>query len=45
MGQRQIKMNRFAKARKIMAEYGFKLSVVMCGKIENGRFYLINRTK
>ena len=43
--KRQIKQNRFAKARKIFAEYGFKLSVVMCGKIENGRFYFTNRTK
>ena len=42
---KQIKMNRFVRMRKIMAEYGFKLSVVMCGKVENGRFYLTNRTK
>ena len=45
MKQRQIKMNRFARARQIMAEYGFKLQVVMCGRVENGRFYLTNRTR
>jgi hypothetical protein len=43
--QRQIKKNRFAKMREIMAEYGFPLRVVMCGMVVNGRFYLTNRTK
>lgn len=42
---RQVKQNRFARARKDMKQYGFKLSVVMCGRVENGRFYLTNRTK
>jgi hypothetical protein len=43
--QRQIKKNRFAKAREVFAQYGFKLPVVMCGMVVNGRFYLTNRTK
>ncbi len=42
---KQVKKNRFAKMREIMKEYGFPLCVVMCGKVENGRFYLTNRTK
>ena len=42
---RTPKLNRFARMRKQMAEYGFALRVVMCGKVENGRFYLTNRTK
>ena len=42
---RTVKKNRFARVREIMAEYGFPLRLVMCGKIENGRFYLTNRTK
>jgi hypothetical protein len=43
--KRQIKQNRFVRMRKIMKQYGFALRVVMCGKVENGRFYLVNRTK
>ena len=43
--KKQIKMNRFAKMREIMAEYGFPLRLVMCGRVENGRFYLTHRTK
>jgi hypothetical protein len=31
--------------REIMAEYGFPLRLVMCGKVVNGRFYLTHRTK
>ena len=42
---RTVKKNRFARMREIMAEYGFPLRTVMCGKIENGRFYFTNRTK
>lgn len=42
---RTVKKNRFARARERMAEYGFPLHLIMCGKIENGRFYLTNRTK
>lgn len=42
---RAVKKNRFARVREIMAEYGFPLRLVMCGKVENGRFYLTNRTK
>ena len=40
-----IKKSRFARVREVMAEYGFPLRVVMCGRVENGRFYLTNRTK
>jgi len=43
--KRQIKMNRFAKMREIMAEYGFPLQLVMCGMVVDGRFYLTHRTK
>ena len=42
---RTVKKNRFALARERMAEYGLPLRLVMCGKVENGRFYLANRTK
>ena len=42
---KQVKMNRFARVRKDMKQYGFPLRLVMCGKVENGRFYLTNRTK
>ncbi len=42
---RNVKMNRFVRVRRQMAEYGFALRVVMSGKVENGRFYLTNRTK
>jgi hypothetical protein len=42
---KQVKMNRFARVRQEMKQYGFPLRVVMCGKVENGRFYLTNRTK
>ncbi len=45
MKQKQIKKGRFARMREIMAEYGFPLRLVMCGKVINGRFYLTNRTK
>jgi hypothetical protein len=43
--KRQIKQNRFARMRKEMKQYGFPLRVVMCGRVENGRFYLTNRTR
>ena len=42
---KKVKLGQYAAARKVMAEYGFPLPVVMCGKIVNGRFYLTNRTK
>ena len=42
---RTVKKNRFALSRERMAEYGLPLRLVMCGKVENGRFYLTNRTK
>ena len=42
---KKVKMGQYAAARKVMAEYGFPLRLVMCGKIVNGRFYLTNRTK
>lgn len=42
---RTVKSNRFARARERMAEYGLPLRLVMCGKVENGRFYLTNRSK
>jgi hypothetical protein len=42
---RQVKKTRFAKAREVMAEYGFRLQTVMCGKIVNGRYFLTNRSK
>ena len=43
--KQQFKMGHYAKMRKIMAEYGFPLRLVMCGKVVNGRFYHTNRTK
>ena len=43
--KKQFKMGHYAKMRKIMAEYGFPLHLVMCGYVVNGRFYLTNRTK
>jgi len=43
--KRQFKMGRYAKVREIMAEYGFPLRPVMCGKVVDGRFYLTHRTK
>ena len=43
--KQQFKMGHYAKMRKIMAEYSFPLRLVMCGRVENGRFYLTNRTK
>ena len=45
MKQKQFKMGHYAKMRQIMAEYGFPLRLVMCGKVVNGRFYLANKTK
>jgi hypothetical protein len=45
MMKRQFKMGRYAKMREIMAEYGFPLRLVMCGKVVDGRFYLAHRTK
>jgi hypothetical protein len=45
MMKRQFKMGRYAKVRKIMAEYGFPLQLVMCGMVVDGRFYLTHRTK
>jgi hypothetical protein len=42
---RTVKKNRFAHMREQMAEYGLPLRLVMCGKVENGRFYLTNRSK
>lgn len=41
----QFKMGHYARMRKIMAEYGYPLQLVMCGYVVNGRFYLTNRTK
>jgi hypothetical protein len=43
--KKQFKMGHYATMRKIMAEYGFPLRLVMCGRVENGRFYLTNRTR
>ena len=43
--KKQFKMGHYATMRKIMAEYGFPLRLVMCGKVVNGRFYLTNRTR
>ena len=43
--KKQFKMGKYAAMRKIMAEYGFPLRLVMCGKVVNGRFYLTNRTR
>lgn len=45
MKQKQFKKGRYAAMRAAMAEYGFPLRLVMCGKVVNGRFYLTNRTK
>jgi hypothetical protein len=42
---RRVKVSPYAKIRQLMAEYGFPLQLVMCGKVVNGRFYLTNRTK
>lgn len=42
--QKQFKKGRYAEMRAQMAEYGFALQLVMCGKLLNGRFYLTNRT-
>lgn len=42
---RTVKSNRFVLARERLAEYGLPLRLVMCGKVENGRFYLTNRSK
>ncbi len=42
---RMIKKNRFVRMREVMAEYGLPLRLVMCGRVENGRFYLTNRSK
>ena len=42
---RIIKKNRFDHVRQQLAEYGLPLRMVMRGKVENGRFYLTNRTK
>jgi len=45
MMKKQIKKGRYATMRAIMAEYGFPLRLVMCGKVVDGRFYLTHRTK
>jgi len=42
---KKFKKSRYAEMRAQMAEYGFALCLVMCGKFENGRFYLTNRTR
>ena len=42
---RTVKQNRFVRMREVMAEYGLPLRLVICGKVENGRFYLTNRSK
>lgn len=42
---KHIKLGRYAAWRAAMAEYGFPLRLVMCGKVENGRFYLVHKQK
>jgi hypothetical protein len=42
---RRVKVSRYARIRRLMAEYGFPLQLVMCGRVVNGRFYLTHRTK
>ena len=41
----EFKKGKYAEMRAVMAEYGFPLRLVMCGKVVNGRFYLTNRTR
>lgn len=43
--QKTFKKGRYAAMRAVMAEYGFPLRLVMCGKVVDGRFYLTNKTK
>jgi hypothetical protein len=45
MMKKRYKTNRFQAVRAAMAEYGFPLRLVMCGKVVNGRFYLTHKTK
>lgn len=42
---KRIIRNRFARMREIMAEYGFPLRIVMRGMMQDGRFYLTNKTR
>ena len=42
---KKFKMGYYAAQRRVFAEYGFPLRLVMCGKLVNGRFILTNRTK
>ena len=43
--KRVVRTNRFAHTRKVMKEYGFPLRLVMRGMMEDGRFYLTNKTR
>ncbi len=43
--RKPFKKGYYAAFRAVMAEYGFPLRTVMCGKVINGRFYLTNRTR
>jgi hypothetical protein len=45
MKHKQFKKGRYAAMRAVMAEYGFPLRLVMCGRVVNGRFYLTNKTR
>jgi hypothetical protein len=42
---KRVKVSRYARVRMLMSEYGFPLRLVMCGKVENGRFYLVHKQK
>jgi hypothetical protein len=43
--ENKMKMGKYARVRAAMAEYGFPIRSVMCGKIINGKFYLVNKKK
>lgn len=45
MMKNKFKQGKYARVRTIMAEYGFPLRLVMCGKVIDGRFFLVHRTK
>ena len=43
--QKPFKKGQYAAVRAVMAEYGFRLQTVMCGKIVDGRYILTYKRK
>jgi hypothetical protein len=44
MQRKSFKKGYYAAWRAIMAEYGFPLNTVLCGKVVNGRYIFTHKT-